>query len=193
MLPDSVRFKLLGTYTTPAFEYGDIVADERFGEVEIVSLTDGRIPWPIGRPSDKSKPRKRAIVLYGALLDAVMRESASAVRHWWGVSPSTVRTWRRALGVERTNEGQRELYVAHFAGGVGEALARGRTPEVLASPDRRRKISEAMTGKPRPTRIAKMLRTLRKGTSASKATRAKMSESHRRRRTSPPKGPPWTS
>ena len=51
MLANSERFRLLGTYATPAFQYGDIVEDERRGEVEIVALTDAPIPWPTGRPT----------------------------------------------------------------------------------------------------------------------------------------------
>jgi len=42
------RFVLLfGPYSTPQFRYGGIVQDEVRGEVEIVGLSDGRIPWPM--------------------------------------------------------------------------------------------------------------------------------------------------
>jgi hypothetical protein len=41
--------RLLGTYTTPAFRIGQRVACALRGEVEIVGLSAGLIPWPIGR------------------------------------------------------------------------------------------------------------------------------------------------
>lgn len=40
-------------------------------------------------------------------------EAAIAVAHHWGVSMSTVFTWRRALGVPRENEGTARL-VRHY-------------------------------------------------------------------------------
>jgi hypothetical protein len=36
-------------------------------------------------------------------------ESAQAVRYWWSASPGAVYNWRKALGVERLNEGSRRL------------------------------------------------------------------------------------
>src|SRR5262249_52410889 len=40
--------KLLGTYRTPRFEYGDVVTCARRGDVRIVGLSEAPIPWPIG-------------------------------------------------------------------------------------------------------------------------------------------------
>jgi hypothetical protein len=45
-MQDSDRFKLLGSYETPLFEYGQIVFCEWRGEVRIVGITDAKIPWP---------------------------------------------------------------------------------------------------------------------------------------------------
>jgi hypothetical protein len=39
--------KLLGTYSTPSFKYGDGVMCEVRGEVFITALTNAPIPWPI--------------------------------------------------------------------------------------------------------------------------------------------------
>src|SRR5579872_1403267 len=101
------RFKLLfGPYRTPRFKYGDLVFCELRGWVKITGLTDGRIPWPTCRVG---KRKARALILYGALGEAVRRESAQAVGYWWGVAPCTVSMWRQALDVKPTNEGTRRL------------------------------------------------------------------------------------
>jgi hypothetical protein len=46
------------------------------------------------------------------LARAVRSESAQAIRFWWGVSKTAVQNWRRALGVERFNEGSKRLHDA---------------------------------------------------------------------------------
>lgn len=44
------RFELhFGPYCTPRFRMGQKVIDEVRGEVTIVGITDGKIPWPIGK------------------------------------------------------------------------------------------------------------------------------------------------
>jgi hypothetical protein len=71
-LPDADRHRLLfGPYRTPVFKYGDVVICESRGQVEIVGLSGGRIPWPVG----KRGPAK-ALVLCGALAKAVRLEAA---------------------------------------------------------------------------------------------------------------------
>jgi hypothetical protein len=78
---DRDRFKLLfGPYRTPRSRYGDVVTCEMRGEVNIVGLSEARIPWPKCRTGK----RGRAIILYGALAEAVRRESAQAIEYWWG-------------------------------------------------------------------------------------------------------------
>ena len=48
-MPDADRHRLLfGPYRTPVFKYGDVVICESRGQVEIVGLSGGRIPWPVG-------------------------------------------------------------------------------------------------------------------------------------------------
>ena len=75
------RTKLrFGPYRTPRFKYGDVVFCERASEVRLCGLSKGRIPWPTCR-----RGTARAIVLYGALVDAVRRESSLAVQYWFGV------------------------------------------------------------------------------------------------------------
>lgn len=191
MLANSERFRLLGTYATPAFQYGDIVEDERRGEVEIVALTDAPIPWPTGRPTKKGHRRQRAIVLFDCLAEAVRSEATQAVAHWWGVTSQTVTVWRNALGCDRIAPGTRRLHQLNFAAGVGEAMAAKR-PESLQRPERGRKISLAKQGKPRPDVAKRNLK--RRGSKLSAETRQKMSEAHRRRGPVAREGyRPWTA
>lgn len=96
-MDESKRFGLLAAYKTPRFKYGQIVVCEMRGEVEIVGLNDGKIPWPIGK-----KGRAKGLILYRDLVRAVRRESNQAVAYWWGVSGQTVTKWRHALQVEST-------------------------------------------------------------------------------------------
>src|SRR5262249_43247992 len=76
-MPAAGTPKLLGTYRTPRFEYGDVVTCARRGDVRIVGLSEAPIPWPIGQTLPRG--RARALVLYGDLAGAVRRESAEAV------------------------------------------------------------------------------------------------------------------
>jgi hypothetical protein len=74
MTPDSR--KLLGKYRTPRFKYGQKVICEARGEVTIVKLSAGPIPWPIAR---REVERGVAMVLYRDLARAVRREARNAV------------------------------------------------------------------------------------------------------------------
>src|SRR5262245_60436040 len=96
-MTDADRFRLLfGPYRTPPFRYDNRVFCERVGEVVIVGMSAGPIPWPKGRRRDRVRGCG-SLILYGDLADAVRRESALAVAHWWGVTSQTVWVWRKAL------------------------------------------------------------------------------------------------
>src|SRR5262245_52945625 len=56
------------------------------------------------------KGGRKSLIVFGALARAVRRESEIAICHWWGVSVTTVWTWRKALGVPQVNEGTARLY-----------------------------------------------------------------------------------
>lgn len=43
----------------------------------MVAPSDGPIPWPVGK-----RGRRRFLILYAGLADAVRRESALAVARW---------------------------------------------------------------------------------------------------------------
>jgi hypothetical protein len=141
-MTDADRFKLLfGPCHTPLFRYGDVVFCERRGDLILCGLTNGPIPWPIGKKREK-RLSARSIVLYGDLVKAVRRESAQAVAHWWGVSKITVTLWRRALDVGPSNEGTRRLRHDHFE--EPWALAgRRKQIEKARDPARRAKIGAA--------------------------------------------------
>jgi hypothetical protein len=105
-MEDAERFHLLGTYRTPCFRYGRKVLCEVRGEVTIVGLTDAPIPWPFGR---RGRGRD-LLVVYKGLAKAIRRESEQAICRWWGVCPTTVWKWRKALGVGIVTEGTSRLH-----------------------------------------------------------------------------------
>ena len=185
---DAERLRLrFGPYRTPKFRYGAKAKDARCGEVKIVGLSSGRIPWPCFQNG-----RHRSPVLFGALAKAVRRESNQAVAYWWGVSAQTVTAWRNALGVGPTTPGTSKLRSAHFH----EPWARKAQEKALAKardPARRKKIAAARRGKPRPVHVIEVTRQRYLGKQLSAETRRKMSEAHKRRGSWPPAaGRPWT-
>lgn len=184
---DRQRFKLrFGPYRTPTFKYGAKVMDEIRGEVEIVGLHDGPIAWPIGKVG-----RSRALILYGDLAKAVRQEANIVVQHWWGVKHSTVQKWRRALRVEYTNAGTRELRREHFNEPWGHR-ARKLALEKARDPERREKIAASRRGKPRPAHVIAAMRKAILGRPLSEEHRRKKSETAKRRGIRPPKaGRPW--
>lgn len=139
------QFKLLfGPYQTPRFRYGSIVWCELHGQVKITGVTTGRIPWPVG-----VKDGRRVIVVYKGLLKAIKRESAIAIKHWWGVCDYTVWKWRAALGVGRSNEGTKRLKSENFQEPWAQRTRR-KAHAKAQDPDRRAKIAAAKRGIPRP-------------------------------------------
>jgi hypothetical protein len=181
------RFRLHGRYRTPQFKYGAVVEDLSRGRVQIVGLSDGRIPWPIGK-----KGSAKSLVLFKGLAKAVLRESHQAVRHWWGVGGNTVWRWRKALGVPAINEGIHRLKVRYakepfFTRAQRKAWSKARDPE------RRAKIAAAKLGKPRPPEVVAKIGAANRGTRHTDETRRKMGLAHKRCGSWPPAaGRPWT-
>jgi hypothetical protein len=103
---DAERFRQLGKYRTPGFRIGRTALCQVRGEMVITGMTDAPIPWPIG----KHGAGRHSLIVYKGLAKAVRRESELAVCYWWGVKPSTVRKWRRALGVGIVTEGTSRLF-----------------------------------------------------------------------------------
>jgi hypothetical protein len=47
---DEQRYALhFGPYAMPLFQLGGVVSDAVRGDVTIVAITDGKIPWPVGK------------------------------------------------------------------------------------------------------------------------------------------------
>src|SRR5262245_26275897 len=124
----------LGTYSTPLFRYGQVVTGAIPGDAEIVGLSQGLIPWPIGKKRTGKTKRQRFLILYDALVDAVHQESASAICYRWGVGMDTVRRWRRALGVGGNTEGTLKLKSSVHAEHLKDA--RAAAWPTLSSPER---------------------------------------------------------
>jgi hypothetical protein len=167
---------LFGPYTTPLVDRGSVVFCEVRGEVTVCGLTDTRIPWPTGK-----RGRARTYIVFAGLADAIRREAAAAVCHWWGVTPQTVTKWRKALGVPQHNEGTLRLARVKILKGLlrddvkARALANANTPEANA------KKAAAKRGVPRPDHVKQALRSANLGRRLSAATRAKMKATHQRR------------
>jgi hypothetical protein len=145
--------KLLGTYRTPEFVYGDVVKCAVRGKVVIVDLSDAPIRWPIGRARAKvgnERCRRRGLILCGDLAEAVRRESQQAVMYFWGVGQYTAWQWRKALGVGAVTEGTSRLK-SGFARGPGVAAGRAKAADQARDADkdaaRREKIAASKRGK----------------------------------------------
>jgi len=179
------RFKLLGTYRTPRVRLGRVMSCEaRDCDVIVTGYTDARIPWPVGR-------RKGATafgpIVFGDMARAVRTASNQAVCHWFGVTPWTASKWRRRLGIKWTNPGTRRLRSDYFAEPWAER-ARQKAVAKNGDPERRRKLSEAFKGKPRPAHVIEAMRKGRTGKPHSEEARARMRAAHARRRSQPTGG-----
>jgi hypothetical protein len=171
-MPRPTDTTLLGTYSTPAFRYGDVVVCELYGEVTLVGLRDAPIPWPVGK---KRGRRVRSLVLYAGLAEAVRRESAAAIMHWWRVGAETVWRWRKALGAGPTTEGTSRLraQAEHLPALLAAALP------TLSSPERAAKIAAAKRGVARPPESARASGRAHIGRRHTAEARRKMSEAHK--------------
>ncbi len=171
-----------GPYKTPRFKIGATVTCKIRGDVEIVRMSDGRIPWPLGK---RKGERGVTFVIYRGLAKALRKESNIAVQYHWGVAPCTVSKWRRELNIDRNTEGTRAAFVAH---GKSPAIKRAlkKAHAKARDPVRREKIAASKRGKKRPRHVIEAMCDGRLGKPHSAETRRKMSEAHRKRGTYPP-------
>ena len=188
MMPDHRHQLRYGSYATPRFRYGSTVTDACRGEVVIVAISNGRIPWPLGRV--KGNPN-RALIVYGVLARAVRREANQAVCFWWGVTAQTVSKWRKALGVAEQTEGDRAVRAEHSRRNWAKVGPKFHAK--AQDPERRKKIASARTGKPRPKSVVDALKKANTGRPLSKTHRARQSAAQKKRGTRPPwLNPAWT-
>jgi hypothetical protein len=178
---------LFGTYRTPVFKYGDVVICDVHGQVEIVGLSVGRIPWPIGK-----RGRAKALVLCGALAKAVLLEAAVAMAYWGRLGPDSDCVATRARR-RHDDPGNVHTQGPHPLGEQGERmrqLARAKDCNLA----RRDKIAASRRVKPRPAYVVKAMRHGNVGRVHSDEERRKRSEGHKRRGTRPPKaGRAWSA
>jgi hypothetical protein len=119
-MTDAERVKLLfGPYNAPPLKRGDRVSCLfRDCEVIVTGWSDAPIPWPRCRAADSGGPGS-GLLVDEELARAVRHEAALAIAHWWAVSASAVKRWRRALGVGRKdNKGSHRLIRASAAMGA---------------------------------------------------------------------------
>jgi hypothetical protein len=172
-------------YATPQFAYGDIVVDDVRGEVEIVGLSDAKIPWPIGK-----KRNAKSLVVYRDLAKAVHFESNATVCELWGITPQTVSKWRKELGVERTNAGTTQR-MRQTMTPTKKAKMHARRQPTYSDPARTEKIRQARLGQPRPKSLMKKLRELSLGRKWTDDQRQQLLDARIRRH--PKNYEPWTA
>ena len=180
---------MLGTYRTPRVRVGQTVECEVRGPVVVVSIADSPIQWPWG----KRGRGRRSPVVYKGLAKALRDEMGTDICRAWGISSQTVTKWRKRLGLSRHTPGRSKFFRQRMLGPHGKKMHRLAAP-TLRSPASRAKIAAAKLGKKRPRKVVELVREklLRRNLPAS--VRRKMSESHRKRGTRPPKaGRPWTA
>lgn len=149
-MPDAPA--LLGApYAAPDCRPGDWIEDEIDGLTEVGGWTSAPVPWPRRR-----KTGRASLILTAELARAVRTESVEAIRHHWGVGPTRVWMWRRALSVGRVTDGTRCLLREH-GGPPAEAAALGRAK--AATPESIARMSATKAGRPVTDERREELRT----------------------------------
>jgi hypothetical protein len=178
---------LFGPYRTPRFRLGKKVFCAVRGWVTICDISSGRIHWPIAK-----KVRGRSLGVYKDLLNALQRESGIAVCHWWGLTSQTITKWRKALGIGPVTRGTSALRRAHALQPWANQ-AREKAWAKANDPIRCEKIAASKRGKPRPPEVCRAIGVAQIGKRMTQISRQKMSITHKRRGTRPPKaGPAWS-
>lgn len=139
----SPRNLIGGPYEPPACRVGSWVTDELFGLVQVNGFSNAPMSWPT-RKRERGGPR--SLVLSAALAEAIRRESAVAVAHWWGISTKTVRVFRRALDVPRNTEGTLKQHATVAEPPPMTATAKG-LARIASDPAIRQRIADKQRGK----------------------------------------------
>jgi hypothetical protein len=141
-------FQLLhGPYTPPSLRRGDkATCFYRDGDVVITGWSDGRIPWPRCRRLD-THGGGSGLLVDEELARAVRLESEAAICYWFGVNYSFVWRWRKALGVERFNEGSAKLRKGLNAQIADDLRGKQLPPEQV---EQRRRTAKALGRRPPP-------------------------------------------
>lgn len=90
------------SYRAPSCRIGSVLTCERWGEVEVVAMGGGAVPWPMCRPR---RLGKLSPVLCGDLVTAVREESVEELVRLFGFRFSTATRLRQAMGIGRFTPG----------------------------------------------------------------------------------------
>jgi hypothetical protein len=179
-----LRYELIGQYGTPRFRIGDNLLCAIRGTVRVVGVSDGLIPWPIGRAEGS---RALSYVICGDLEKALSVEAGSAVAHWWGVRRLTVSKWRKALGLTEATAGTKRLRAANGSepnavAARAEGIRRHGLPDSRQKHSKaaRRKMSDSHRGIPLSEEHRQKISEGQRGRVQSEETRRKISQSRRR-------------
>jgi hypothetical protein len=86
-MTDADRFQLLfGPFRLPKCCVGRFLRCRIRGRLQVRSITNAPIPWPVAGGRQGSWQ----VIVCGSLVKAIRRESEIAVAHHWDVSPQTV-------------------------------------------------------------------------------------------------------
>jgi hypothetical protein len=136
-----------GPYRLPALRRGDrSTCLYRDSDVVITGWSNGRISWPRCRRLD-TRGGGSGLLVDEELARAIRLESSLALQYWFGVNYSVVCRWRKALGVERFNEGSARLRKDPNAE-IADDLRRKRLPPEQV--ERRRRTAKELGLRPRP-------------------------------------------
>lgn len=195
MAPSDPHRLLYGPYRPPRCRVGSVLTCELRGDMRVTGMSDRPIPWPVGFPVGAPRGNKGspALIVCGGLAQAIRRESNLAVSRAWGVNPATVSKWRRALGVERQNEGTQQVWRERFPDRMSEE-ARARGVERAASPESSAKRSAALKGRKKSPEAVAKTAAFWTGRQRSPEHRRKISETLRRIGHRPPwLNPAWSA
>src|SRR5262245_65006866 len=98
---EALRHLRFGPYVTPVVAAGVVVECEFRGLVQIVGMSTGPIPWPIGE-----REGERQLVVFKALARAVRHEDPRAVAAAWNVDLLVATAWKAACQRPRTRRKQ---------------------------------------------------------------------------------------
>ena len=90
--------QLSRSYRCPAVRLGDFLQCEIRGLSEVTGWHDGTIVWP-ETSARLDGAGRRSIIVTADLVMALRTELVSAICYHWGVSRSTVKRWKNALGI----------------------------------------------------------------------------------------------
>jgi hypothetical protein len=154
------------------------------GHVVLTGLHEAPIPWPVCKKQGRSTGQT-SLVVYRGLARALRRESEQAICHSFGVCPTTVWKWRKALGLAGTPTEGTVRRLRDLAARPAVVAGLRKAQDQAGDPQRNAKISRALKGRPKPPQVGEAVRRANRGKRASAGTRRKMSEAQRRRQVVP--------